>query len=152
MKNCEVALCGAEVRFLTGTDEHGQKIEKAARDQGIEPIQLADRVVARYHGLWKTMAISNDDFIRTTEARHQRAVAETVKRFGSLQLAHLNAGIAATSSVLDTTLEEWNRTIAINLSGVFYGLQACGRAIRDAGGVAGVCRSVEDAQKLLGDA
>ena len=73
-------LCGAEVRFLTGTDEHGQKIEKAARDQGIEPIQLADRVVARYHGLWKTMAISNDDFIRTTEARHQRAVAEIIGR------------------------------------------------------------------------
>jgi methionyl-tRNA synthetase len=73
-------LCGAEVRFLTGTDEHGQKIEKAARDQGVEPIQLADRVVARYHGLWKTMAISNDDFIRTTEARHQRAVAEIIGR------------------------------------------------------------------------
>ncbi len=42
-------LSGAEVRFLTGTDEHGQKIEKAAAGQGIEPIQLADRVVARYH-------------------------------------------------------------------------------------------------------
>ncbi len=73
-------LCGAEVRFLTGTDEHGQKIEKAARDQGIEPIQLADRVVARYHGLWKTLTISNDDFVRTTEARHQRAVAEIIGR------------------------------------------------------------------------
>ena len=57
-----------------------------------------------------------------------------MKRFGKLQLAHLNAGIAATSNVLDTTLEEWNRTIAINLSGVFYGLQASARAIRDAGG------------------
>lgn len=63
-----------------------------------------------------------------------RAVAATVKRFGKLQLAHLNAGIAATSNVLDTTLEEWNRTIAINLSGVFYGLQASARAIKDAGG------------------
>jgi methionyl-tRNA synthetase len=73
-------LCGAEVRFLTGTDEHGQKIEKAARSQGIEPIQLADRVVARYHSLWQTLAISNDDFIRTTEARHQRAVAEIIGR------------------------------------------------------------------------
>ena len=73
-------LCGAEVRFLTGTDEHGQKIEKAARDQGIEPIQLADRVVARYHSLWKTLEISHDDFIRTTEPRHQRAVAEIVRR------------------------------------------------------------------------
>jgi methionyl-tRNA synthetase len=73
-------LCGAEVRFLTGTDEHGQKIEKAAREQGVDPIQLADRVVARYHSLWKTLEISHDDFIRTTEARHQRAVAEIIRR------------------------------------------------------------------------
>jgi len=73
-------LNGAEVRFLTGTDEHGQKIEKAAHDQGIEPIQLADRVVARYHALWKTLEISHDDFIRTTEPRHQRAVAEIIRR------------------------------------------------------------------------
>ncbi len=65
---------------------------------------------------------------------NRRAVEATVKRFGKLQLAHLNAGVAATSNVLDTTLEEWNRTIAINLSGVFYGLQASARAIRDAGG------------------
>jgi methionyl-tRNA synthetase len=73
-------LRGAEVRFLTGTDEHGQKIEKAARDQGIEPIHLADRVVARYHGLWKTLNISNDDFIRTSEDRHKRAVDEIIRR------------------------------------------------------------------------
>ncbi len=73
-------LTGANVRFLTGTDEHGQKIEKAAADQGIEPIQLADRVVARYHGLWKTLAISNDDFIRTSEPRHKAGVAEIIRR------------------------------------------------------------------------
>jgi methionyl-tRNA synthetase len=73
-------LTGAEVRFLTGTDEHGQKIEKAARDQGIEPIQLADRVVARYHALWKTLEISHDDFIRTSEARHKRSVTEIIHR------------------------------------------------------------------------
>ena len=64
-------LTGADVRFLTGTDEHGQKIEKAAKGQGIEPIQLADRVVARYHSLWKTLEISHDDFIRTSEARRR---------------------------------------------------------------------------------
>ena len=73
-------LRGAEVRFLTGTDEHGQKIEKAARDQGIEPIELADRVVARYHGLWKTLGISHDDFIRTSEDRHKRAVETIIRR------------------------------------------------------------------------
>jgi methionyl-tRNA synthetase len=73
-------LMGADVRFLTGTDEHGQKIEKAAHEQGVEPIQLADQVVARYHALWKTLEISNDDFIRTSEPRHQRAVAEIIRR------------------------------------------------------------------------
>ena len=73
-------LRGAEVRFLTGTDEHGQKIEKAAHDQGIEPIELADRVVARYHGLWKTLGISHDDFIRTSEDRHKRAVETIIRR------------------------------------------------------------------------
>ena len=73
-------LMGAEVRFLTGTDEHGQKIEKAAKEQGIEPIQLADRVVARYHSLWKTIEISHDDFIRTSEPRHKRSVAEIIRR------------------------------------------------------------------------
>jgi len=74
-------------------------------------------------------------------ADNQRAVDATVKRFGKLQLAHLNAGIAAASNVLDTSLEEWTKTIAVNLSGVFYGLQATGRAIRDAGGGAIVITS-----------
>ncbi len=72
---------------------------------------------------------------------NRRAVEATVKRFGPLQLAHLNAGIAAGSNVLDTSLEEWNRTLAVNLSGVFYGLQATARAIRDAGGGAIVITS-----------
>ncbi len=76
-------LEGADVRFQTGTDEHGQKIEKAARDQDIRPIELADRVVARYHGLWQALDISHDDFIRTTEPRHQRAVAEIIRRIAA---------------------------------------------------------------------
>jgi methionyl-tRNA synthetase len=73
-------LRGRKVYFLTGTDEHGQKIEKAARSQGIEPIELADRVVARYHDLWKLLNISHDDFIRTSEDRHKKAVAEIIAR------------------------------------------------------------------------
>jgi methionyl-tRNA synthetase len=76
-------LIGADVRFLTGTDEHGQKIEKAASDQGIEPIELADRVVARYHGLWKTLDISHDDFIRTSDDRHKRAVETIIRRISA---------------------------------------------------------------------
>ncbi|HPA80084.1 MAG TPA: methionine--tRNA ligase [Thermoanaerobaculales bacterium] len=73
-------MTGSRVHFLTGTDEHGQKIARAARDQGIEPIQLADRVVERYNHLWSVLEISNDDFIRTTEARHKRAVTEIIRR------------------------------------------------------------------------
>ncbi len=73
-------LRGHDVYFLTGTDEHGQKIEKAAGSRGIEPIRLADRVVARYHDLWRLLGISHDDFIRTSEDRHQRGVAEIIDR------------------------------------------------------------------------
>lgn len=73
-------LCGDDVRFLTGTDEHGQKIERAARKEGVEPIALADRVVARYHQLWKRLGISHDDFIRTTQERHERAVPAILAR------------------------------------------------------------------------
>ncbi|HEU5248479.1 MAG TPA: class I tRNA ligase family protein, partial [Thermoanaerobaculia bacterium] len=67
-------LIGEKTRYLTGTDEHGQNIERAAAAQGIAPIELADRVVARYHELWRTFDIANDDFIRTTEPRHRRGV------------------------------------------------------------------------------
>jgi methionyl-tRNA synthetase len=73
-------LAGDDVRFLTGTDEHGQKIERAAKKDGVTPIALADRVVARYHELWRRLDVSHDDFIRTTEPRHERAVAEILAR------------------------------------------------------------------------
>ena len=71
---------GDDVRFLTGTDEHGQKIERAAAKEGIPPIELADRVVSRHHELLQTLGISNDDFIRTTEQRHRIGVLELIKR------------------------------------------------------------------------
>jgi methionyl-tRNA synthetase len=67
-------LDGREVRFLTGTDEHGQKVEKAARDAGLDPQAFTDEVSQRFRALARTMGFSNDDFIRTTEARHKRAV------------------------------------------------------------------------------
>ncbi len=65
---------GYDVRFLTGTDEHGQKMDRTAREQGITPRELADRVVGRYPPLWTTLEITHDDFIRTTEARHHAGV------------------------------------------------------------------------------
>jgi methionyl-tRNA synthetase len=71
---------GDDVWFLTGTDEHGQRIERSAAKQGILPIELADRVVADHHRLWKKLNISYDDFIRTTEARHRIGVHEIIRR------------------------------------------------------------------------
>ncbi|HEX7190174.1 MAG TPA: class I tRNA ligase family protein, partial [Thermoanaerobaculia bacterium] len=71
---------GDDVWFLTGTDEHGQKIERSAAKEGVEPIELANRVVANHHELWKTLNISHDDFIRTTEARHRVGVLELIRR------------------------------------------------------------------------
>lgn len=65
---------GFDVFFLTGTDEHGQKIQQSASDKGLTPRELADRTVVNFMELWKVLGISNDDFIRTTEERHKRTV------------------------------------------------------------------------------
>jgi len=67
-------MLGDEVYFLTGTDEHGQKIEDSASARGLAPQALADQVVERYHALWKRFGMTHDDFIRTTEERHKRGV------------------------------------------------------------------------------
>jgi methionyl-tRNA synthetase len=61
---------GDDTRFLTGTDEHGQKIQQAAGRRGVTPIELCDEVVMNFKKLWEALDISNDDFIRTTEERH----------------------------------------------------------------------------------
>ncbi|MEM7585539.1 MAG: methionine--tRNA ligase [Acidobacteriota bacterium] len=76
-------LCGDEVYFLTGTDEHGQKIERAAAERGVEPIALGDKVVERYHRLWDQIGISHDDFIRTSEKRHMTGVEAIIRRIAS---------------------------------------------------------------------
>ncbi|MHB0969494.1 MAG: methionine--tRNA ligase [Thermoanaerobaculia bacterium] len=73
-------LLGDDVFFLTGTDEHGQKIERSAAKQGITPIELANRVVTDHLANWKTFEMTNDDFIRTTESRHRAGVYELIKR------------------------------------------------------------------------
>jgi methionyl-tRNA synthetase len=65
---------GGDVFFLTGTDEHGQKIERAAQARKERPIELANRVVSRFRESWTNLGIRNDDFIRTTEARHRDVV------------------------------------------------------------------------------
>ncbi len=67
-------MLGADTFFLTGTDEHGQKIERAAQAAGKTPQQLTDEVSAQFRGLWDRMGISYDDYIRTTSERHKRGV------------------------------------------------------------------------------
>jgi methionyl-tRNA synthetase len=67
-------MLGKETFFLTGTDEHGQKIERAAQAAGKTPQQLTDEVSAEFRGLWDRMGLSYDDFIRTTSDRHKRGV------------------------------------------------------------------------------
>ena len=84
-------LKGFDVHFLTGTDEHGMKVEKSAKEAGVTPKELADRVVTRFEDISKLLNISNDDFIRTTEERHKEAVRHiwnTVKANGDIYLGH----------------------------------------------------------------
>ena len=71
---------GRDVRFLTGTDEHGIKIFKAAAERGMHPRALADEVVVQFQDLWAELNITHDDFIRTTEPRHERRLQELVRR------------------------------------------------------------------------
>ncbi|WP_455539821.1 methionine--tRNA ligase [Terrisporobacter sp.] len=67
-------FCGYDVKFLTGTDEHGEKIQKKAIEQGVSEIEYLDGMIAGIKDLWKTMGISYDDFIRTTEPRHTKII------------------------------------------------------------------------------
>jgi len=82
-------LSGREVLFLTGTDEHGQKVEKAAIAAGVAPLALCDANSEKFRALAKTIGASNDDFIRTTEARHVascRAIWQAIQENGDIFL------------------------------------------------------------------
>jgi methionyl-tRNA synthetase len=73
-------LKGKEVFFLTGTDEHGQKVEKAAQEKGRTPKEHADSLVMNYKSLWQKLDIKNDAFIRTTDADHIRTVQSMLQK------------------------------------------------------------------------
>ncbi len=105
-------LCGDRTFFLTGTDEHGQKIERTARNSGEEPIELADRVVLRFQNLWEKLGITNDDFIRTTEERHKKAVAQifrTIEEKGDIYLGEYEGwyDVRNEAFITETQLEEY---------------------------------------------
>ena len=84
-------LDGYDVFFLTGTDEHGQKVEKAASDAGLDPQSFTDKVSADFKDMARAMGISYDDYIRTTEDRHKASCAELWRRIaasGDIYLGH----------------------------------------------------------------
>ena len=74
-------MTGYDAYFLTGTDEHGQKIERKAADAGVTPKQFVDKIVAETKELWKLMNIDYDDFIRTTDERHEKVVQKIFRKF-----------------------------------------------------------------------
>jgi methionyl-tRNA synthetase len=73
-------MMGFDVKLFCGTDEHGQNIERAAKKQGVAPLELADRVHTQYLKLWKLLGIEYDEFVRTTEKRHDASVSELYVR------------------------------------------------------------------------
>lgn len=90
-------LLGFKVFFLTGTDEHGQKVEKAAAALGIHPKEHADKMVHRFTDLWHVLNISNTGFVRTTEARHKKVVQHIFGRVlekGDIYLGNMKTGTA----------------------------------------------------------
>jgi methionyl-tRNA synthetase len=73
-------LAGADVFFITGTDEHGVNIERRAREAGVPPQEWVDEIAPKWQALWKRLGVSNDDFIRTTEPRHIRVAQQLFQR------------------------------------------------------------------------
>lgn len=73
-------LQGYDVHYLTGTDEHGQKIQEKAKEAGLSEIEYLDGIIKSIQSLWKKLDISNDDFIRTTEERHKQVVEKVFEK------------------------------------------------------------------------
>jgi methionyl-tRNA synthetase len=96
-------LRGAQTRMLTGTDEHGLKLEREARDRGVEPAKFVDDMSARFRSAWPLLEIEPDDFIRTTEGRHTSGAAAFWQRIvernpEDIYLGHYEGWLAARSS------------------------------------------------------
>ena len=73
-------LKGEDVFFLTGSDEHGLKIQRKAKEKGVTPIQYVDAIIANFKLLWERLHISNNDFIRTSQKRHEKVVQDTLQK------------------------------------------------------------------------
>jgi len=114
-------LDGREVFFLTGTDEHGQKMQQTARAEGITPQELADRNSAEFQAMGKLLNASNDDFIRTTEKRHHLASQAIWKRMAANGDIYKDS-YAGWYSVRDEAYYQENET-ELRADGVRYGPQ-----------------------------
>lgn len=106
-------LCGDDVLFLTGTDEHGRKIEQTAAQSGQTPKEMADEVVERFVSLWKSLKIENDDFIRTTDERHMKCAQKLFRAAlenGDVYLGHYEGwyDVREENFITETQLEEIN--------------------------------------------
>ena len=120
-------LDGFDVTFLTGTDEHGQKVEIAAQDKAVSPQSFTDEVSQNFRDLTGQMNFSNDDFIRTTEPRHKLACQEIWRRLQ--ERGHIRLGnYAGWYSVRDEAF--FTETITRANSIPFGDEPACKRAIR----------------------
>jgi len=115
-------MIGDRTRFLTGTDEHGQKVEEAAKKRSLTPQQLVDDVAPHFSAMWDALGISNDDFVRTTEGRHKDVVRALWKRIAErnrddLYLASYSGWYCVaceafyTESQLEKQGEQWVCTI-----------------------------------------
>ena len=73
-------LSGYDTYFLTGTDEHGQKIQQKAQEAGVSEIEFVDNIIFGIQDLWKKLDVSYDDFIRTTQPRHKKSVQKIFQK------------------------------------------------------------------------
>ncbi len=114
-------LCDYDVLFVTGTDEHGQKVEKAAAATGESPQALADRMVQRFQALWRKLNISYTEFVRTTEPRHHAAVTALFKK------------MTARGDIYKGAYEDWYcvpcETFLTELQLVNHACPSCGRPV-----------------------
>ncbi|MGH7261673.1 MAG: class I tRNA ligase family protein, partial [Nitrospiraceae bacterium] len=81
-------LTGRDVLFLTGLDEHGQKVQQAAAKAGVDPQAHCDRLAPQFQNLWKKLHVSNDAFIRTTDAKHKAVVQQKLQQLFDQKLIY----------------------------------------------------------------
>ena len=113
---------GYNVLFLTGTDEHGQKIQRAAEKKGMDPKSFCDEISKTFFNLSKTLNLSNDDFIRTTESRHKKSVTnlwKILEKKNEIYLSKYSVWYSVSDEAFysDDEIEEKNNTHLSKTSG-----------------------------------